>query len=69
MLNKIPTIVEALKPAREFFDMCKTLSMGMGKPVPLPLCNPEDYVVEFDGQNDILHPYNWKRPKKYVNLY
>ncbi|KAL9039113.1 MAG: hypothetical protein Q9214_005009, partial [Letrouitia sp. 1 TL-2023] len=38
--------------------------MGMGKPIPPPLPNPEDYKVDFDRMNDPFHPYNWKRPTK-----
>jgi DHA1 family multidrug resistance protein-like MFS transporter len=48
--------------------MCKTLTMGMEKPIPPPLPDPEDYQVEFDGKTDPMHPYNWKLSTKYVNL-
>ncbi|KAL4891751.1 putative bicyclomycin resistance protein [Aspergillus ambiguus] len=33
--------------------------MGAGKPTPMPLPNPEAYIVEFDGRDDPLHPFNW----------
>jgi DHA1 family multidrug resistance protein-like MFS transporter len=42
--------------------------MGMGKPIPPPLPDPKEYRVEFDEKNDPMHPYNWKRSRKYVNL-
>ncbi|KAL4892022.1 MFS multidrug transporter [Aspergillus ambiguus] len=37
----------------------KWLPMGAGKEYPPLLPDPETYVVEFDGANDPLHPYNW----------
>ena len=49
--------------------MSEELSMGMGKPIPPPLSNPEYYTVEFDETQDSMHPYNWKRSIKYVNFY
>lgn len=48
--------------------MYEKLSMGMGKPIPAPLPNLEDYTVEFDGVADSMHPYNWKRSTKYVSF-
>ncbi|KAI0838451.1 putative bicyclomycin resistance protein [Hypoxylon sp. FL0890] len=42
----------------------KNLSMGMGKPIPPPPSDPEDYTVEFDGPDDPLHPYNWTTSTK-----
>jgi DHA1 family multidrug resistance protein-like MFS transporter len=38
--------------------------MGMGKPFPPSLPDPENYKVEFDGENDVLHPFNWKLSTK-----
>ncbi|OJJ32626.1 hypothetical protein ASPWEDRAFT_116391 [Aspergillus wentii DTO 134E9] len=35
------------------------LPMGAGKHYPPLLPDPETYVVEFDGPDDPLHPYNW----------
>ncbi|KAL2827966.1 major facilitator superfamily domain-containing protein [Aspergillus cavernicola] len=35
------------------------MPMGAGKEYPPLLPNPEGFVVEFDGANDPLHPYNW----------
>ncbi|KAE8143153.1 major facilitator superfamily domain-containing protein [Aspergillus pseudotamarii] len=35
------------------------LPMGAGKEYPPLLPDPEQYVVEFDGPDDPLHPYNW----------
>ena len=42
--------------------------MGMGKPIPPPLPDLEDYTVDFDGVDDPMHPYNWKRSAKYVSI-
>ncbi|KAI1385546.1 putative bicyclomycin resistance protein [Hypoxylon trugodes] len=39
------------------------LSMGLGKPIPPPLADPKDYIVEFD-EDDPTHPYNWKTSTK-----
>ena len=39
---------------------------GAGKPYPPPLPHQEEYVVEFDGPHDPLHPQNWPIRKKYV---
>ena len=39
---------------------------GAGKPYPPPLPEREEYVVEFDGHDDPLHPNNWSLKKKYV---
>ncbi|KAI4144337.1 MAG: hypothetical protein LQ340_006693 [Diploschistes diacapsis] len=39
-------------------------SFGAGKPYPPPLPAMEDYVVEFDGPDDPLHPQNWPMKKK-----
>ncbi|KAF1817125.1 major facilitator superfamily [Eremomyces bilateralis CBS 781.70] len=38
--------------------------MGNGKPYPPPLPEREDYVVEFDGEDDPLHAQNWSMRKK-----
>lgn len=37
---------------------------GAGKPYPAPLPEKEDYVVEFAGPDDPLHPQNWSTGKK-----
>lgn len=37
---------------------------GAGKSYPPPLPPREEYVVEFDGPDDPLHPQNWPRMKK-----
>ena len=39
-------------------------SFGAGKDYPPPLPDREEYVVEFDGPNDPLHPQNWSLKKK-----
>ncbi|PGH07948.1 hypothetical protein AJ80_07929 [Polytolypa hystricis UAMH7299] len=37
---------------------------GAGKPYPPPLPEREEYVVEFDGPDDPLHPQNWTMKRK-----
>ena len=37
---------------------------GAGKPYPPPLPAQEEYVVEFSGPDDPLHPQNWSTKKK-----
>ncbi|KAI4216394.1 MAG: hypothetical protein LQ351_001404 [Letrouitia transgressa] len=39
-------------------------SFGGGKDYPPPLPEQEEYVVEFDGPDDPLHPQNWPVRKK-----
>lgn len=39
-------------------------AFGAGKPYPAPLPNREEYVVEFDGEDDPLHAQNWPIKKK-----
>lgn len=46
--------------------MDEKISMGMGRPLPQPLPDLEDYVVDFDGIDDPSHPYNWKFTSKYA---
>jgi DHA1 family multidrug resistance protein-like MFS transporter len=38
--------------------------MGLGKPLPPPLPEREEYVVEFSGPDDPLHAQNWPMRKK-----
>ncbi|KAJ5752583.1 hypothetical protein N7520_009500 [Penicillium odoratum] len=40
------------------------LPMGAGKPFPPDLPDPEQFVVEFTGVDDPLHPQNWSLAKK-----
>lgn len=42
-------------------------AFGAGKPYPAPLPDREEYVVEFDGDNDPLHAQNWSTGKKLRN--
>jgi MFS transporter, DHA1 family, multidrug resistance protein len=42
------------------------LRFGAGKPYPPSLPDAEEYVVEFVGPDDSLHPHNWSPKKKYV---
>jgi len=37
---------------------------GAGKPYPRCLPAQEEYVVEFDGENDPAHPHNWPLKRK-----
>lgn len=39
-------------------------AFGGGKPYPPPLPEKEEYVVEFDGPDDPLHPQNWSTKRK-----
>jgi DHA1 family multidrug resistance protein-like MFS transporter len=39
-------------------------AFGAGKPYPPPLPEKEEYVVEFDGPEDPLHPQNWPFKRK-----
>lgn len=39
-------------------------NFGAGKPYPPDLPDKEEYVVEFDGHDDPLHPQNWSMGKK-----
>ena len=39
-------------------------NFGAGKDYPPPLPEKEEYVVEFDGPDDPLHPQNWSLRKK-----
>ena len=39
-------------------------AFGAGKPYPPPLPEMEEYVVEFDGPEDPLHPQNWPIKRK-----
>lgn len=39
-------------------------NFGGGKEYPSPLPDREEYVVEFDGPDDPLHPQNWPLRKK-----
>lgn len=41
-------------------------NFGAGRDYPPPLPAKEDYVVEFDGPDDPLHPQNWSFKKKYA---
>lgn len=43
------------------------LPLGAGKPFPPSLPDTEEYVVEFTGPHDSLHPHNWPLVTKYVN--
>lgn len=41
-------------------------NFGGGKDYPPPLPAQEQYVVEFDGPDDPMHPQNWPLKKKYA---
>lgn len=40
------------------------LNFGGGKPYPPDLPAQDEYVVEFDGKDDPLHPQNWSSSRK-----
>jgi len=40
--------------------------MGAGKPYPPDLPGQEEYLVEFDGADDRIHPQNWSMSIKLV---
>jgi DHA1 family multidrug resistance protein-like MFS transporter len=40
-------------------------AFGAGKPYPPPLPEREEYVVEFNGPDDPIHPQNWPTKTKY----
>ncbi|KAJ5358859.1 uncharacterized protein N7496_011272 [Penicillium cataractarum] len=42
------------------------LPMGAGKPYPPALPDPEQFVVEFTGADDPLHPQNWSLRQKII---
>jgi DHA1 family multidrug resistance protein-like MFS transporter len=44
------------------------LELGAGKPYPPSLPDQEEYVVEFVGPDDPLHPHNWSFRRKYASL-
>ncbi|CAI7656396.1 unnamed protein product [Penicillium pancosmium] len=44
----------------------KWLSMGAEKPYPPDLPDPEQFVVEFTGSNDPMHPQNWPLNKRII---
>lgn len=46
-------------------DSMEKVSMGMGKPLPPELPDPDIYTVDFDEGDDPQHPYNWTRSSKY----
>ena len=43
-------------------------NFGAGKPYPPALPEQEEYVVEFDGPDDPMHPQNWPMKKKCAHL-
>ena len=45
------------------------LPLGAGKPYPPSLPDPEDYIVEFEGATDPLHPQNWAMRTRYENVF
>lgn len=44
------------------------ICIGKDRPLPPLLSDIQDYIVEFDGIDDPMHPYNWKSSVKYVKL-
>lgn len=60
-LQQIQTVGASLKSKP---DSKPLPEFGGGKPYPPMLPAQEDYVVEFDGKDDPLHPQNWPFLKK-----
>lgn len=44
------------------------LELGAGKPYPPSLPDAEEYIVEFVGPNDPMHPHNWSFGRKWATL-
>ncbi|KAJ5084603.1 hypothetical protein NUU61_009182 [Penicillium alfredii] len=66
MASVLPQDVE--KAPGELY-MHERFSIGAGKPFPPPLPDAKHYVVEFDGIDDPMHPYNWKISiKLYISI-
>jgi DHA1 family multidrug resistance protein-like MFS transporter len=42
------------------------IGLGAKKPFPPALPDREEYVVEFLGHDDPMHPHNWPTRKKYA---
>ncbi|EXJ87476.1 MFS transporter, DHA1 family, multidrug resistance protein [Capronia epimyces CBS 606.96] len=61
-LQQIQTVGASVKSRT---DSKPLPEFGGGKPYPPPLPAQEDYVVEFDGIDDPLHPQNWPFKKKF----
>ena len=58
-VGRSATTRESKKPLPNF---------GGGKEYPASLPDREEYVVEFDGHDDPIHPQNWPMKKKCVYL-
>jgi DHA1 family multidrug resistance protein-like MFS transporter len=77
-LERHPTALDRINTHRsQHFGTVGTFSIrkskqlpkfGGGKPYPPALPDKEEYVVEFDGHDDLTHAQNWPFRKKYVNL-
>ena len=77
-LERYPTAISRIHTARSqhFSTVGRSIksreskkplpNFGAGKSYPPPLPEQEEYVVEFDGPDDPLHPQNWPLKKKYV---
>ncbi|KAF2764624.1 MFS general substrate transporter [Teratosphaeria nubilosa] len=79
-LERHPTALSRIKTARSQHEQTVGTSLrsrtvsraskkplpnfGGGKPYPPPLPEREEYVVEYDGPDDPLHPQNWPLKKK-----
>jgi DHA1 family multidrug resistance protein-like MFS transporter len=48
--------------------MDEKFTMGQGRLLPAPLPDLENYVVDFDGDDDPSHPYNWPFAVKYTHI-
>ncbi|EAL86141.1 hypothetical protein KXW29_007150 [Aspergillus fumigatus] len=58
------TVGESIKTQSRASARGPLPAFGAGKPYPPQLPNREDYVVEFDGEDDPLYPQNWSTRRK-----
>ncbi|KAF7180246.1 hypothetical protein CNMCM7691_009413 [Aspergillus felis] len=63
-LQHAHTVGESIKTQSRASALRPLPAFGAGKPYPPQLPNREDYVVEFDGEDDPLYPQNWSTRRK-----
>ena len=61
-LQHVQTVGASLKPKKT--ETKPLPEFGGGKPYPPDLPPKEEYVVEFDGKDDPIHPQNWPFNRK-----
>ncbi|KAF2120475.1 major facilitator superfamily [Lophiotrema nucula] len=63
----VGTVGASIKSRTKTRESVKPMpAMGAGKPMPPPLPEREEYVVEFDGHDDPMHAQNWPIRKKVI---